>query len=463
MWSPAPKSLFWRMAWLLLAAVALAVVAIVLLFRQDRAGLIARNLTEAKIAQVEALRDALNARLAEGPAARPLTGLSAIARQYGVLLVPVERRPEIGQPPRGQGLRALVEKLQEQLGRDTEVRLGMRMDQPVVWIRLRIGSEPNVRAVWAGIPIRRMDADEVPLRLWMALAGVLALLLAATYAFARKLTTPLAELADAVDMVAEGKRPDPLPEDGPEEISRVARNVNRMAVNLDRLERDRSTMLAGISHDIRTPLTRLRLASELAVADARSREEMAADIDEIDRIVTQFLDFARGVPEAPPPIVDLTAVAEEVAARAATRDLPVQWQRPPGVLCAAVHAAAFERMLLNLIENAHRYGRPPVILQMDGRGDTVVIEVLDSGSGIAASDVERLKQPFVRGDHARGGVMGAGLGLAIVERLAQCYQGRFELLPRTVGGTTARISLPMAHADVSRGGAAVQPNSGSVA
>jgi len=273
---------------------------------------------------------------------------------------------------------------------------------------------------------------------------VLLLLLAGTYWFARRLAKPLAELADAVDKVAEGKRPDPLPEDGPQEISRVARNVNRMAANLEQLERDRSTMLAGISHDIRTPLTRLRLASEISVNDAQSRDEMAADIDEIDRIVTQFLDFARGTPKEAPEQADLQIVLAAIAHKAASRGLPVSWQSGPDAIVVNAYPAAFERMLMNLIENAHRYGKPPVELLLRRDGAMVDIDVVDAGAGVRAADVERLKQPFVRGDHARGGAMGAGLGLAIVERLAKWHDGSFDLLPRSGGGTVARLRIPLA-------------------
>ena len=203
-------------------------------------------------------------------------------------------------------------------------------------------------------------------------------------------------------------------------------------------------MLAGISHDIRTPLTRLRLASEISVNDAQSRDEMAADIDEIDRIVTQFLDFARGTPKEAPAQADLQIVLGAIAHKAASRNLPVTWQPGPEALVVNAYPAAFERMLMNLIENAHRYGKPPVELAVRRDGAMVDIDVLDAGDGVSAGDVERLKQPFVRGDHARGGTMGAGLGLAIVERLAKWHGGSFDLLPRSGGGTVARVRLPLA-------------------
>ncbi len=428
---------------LLMAALAIAVLAMIFLFRQDRATLIARNFSEAKIAQVEALRTTLASMTPEERGSRPMMALQKIGREYGVLLVPVDRRPEIGQIPRGPALQPLVDKLQEQLGRDTEVRLGMRMDQPIVWIRLNVGTDAS-RGVWAGIPIRNIEAGEVPTRLLLTLGAVLAVLLAGTFWFARRLSRPLADLADAVDKVAVGKRPDPLPEDGPTEIARVAQNVNRMAANLERLEKNRSTMLAGISHDIRTPLTRLRLASEISVNDAQSRSEMAADIDEIDRIVTQFLDFARGNPKEAPERADMQMVLTALAQKADSRTQPVRWTAGPEAIFVNTYPAAFERMIMNLIENAHRYGKPPVELQLRRDGGQVEIDVLDAGDGVAAEDVERLKEPFVRGDQARGGAIGAGLGLALVERLAQWHGGSFDLLPRSGGGTVARLRLPVA-------------------
>jgi two-component system osmolarity sensor histidine kinase EnvZ len=312
-----------------------------------------------------------------------------------------------------------------------------------VWIRLNVGADAS-RGVWAGFPIRNVESGEVPLRLLAILGAILAALLAGTFWFARRLSRPLADLADAVDKVAVGKRPDPLPEDGPTEIARVAHNVNRMAANLERLEKNRSTMLAGISHDIRTPLTRLRLASEISVNDAQSRSEMAADIDEIDRIVTQFLDFARGTPKEAPERADMQIVLTALAHKAESRSLPVLWTAGQEAICVNTYPAAFERMLMNLIENAHRYGKPPVELHLRRDGAMVDIDVLDAGDGVKAEDVERLKEPFVRGDQARGGAMGAGLGLALVERLAQWHGGSFDLLPRSGGGTVARLRLPVA-------------------
>jgi two-component system, OmpR family, osmolarity sensor histidine kinase EnvZ len=442
-----PKSLFLRLVLLISLAVMVVVVTLALIFRQDRATLVARNFTDAKLQQIESLRDAL----AKAPDDRALT-VQMIARPFGTLIVPVDRRPDIGRLP-GPAFKQIVTRLKEQLGEQTEIRWGTRLDQAIVWIRFPVATASvkpgeKSRDVWVGFPLRNIDAGELPIRLAIVLGGVTLALLLGTFWFTRRLTRPLSDLSRAVEIVAEGRRPEPLPEDGPSEIAAVSRNVNKMAANLEQLETDRKTMLAGISHDIRTPLSRLRLATEISVADRAARSHMAADIDEIDRIVTQFLDFARGEPKESPTQMRVDEALNHIAEKAAANSHAVEWIADANNAAHAseirLYPAAFERMLLNLIENAHRYGKPPVQLTaalVDGR---IEIAVIDHGEGVASADVDRLKQPFVRGDIARGGAMGAGLGLAIVDRLARWHDGTFTIGRRAGGGNAATIVLPVA-------------------
>jgi two-component system, OmpR family, osmolarity sensor histidine kinase EnvZ len=436
-----PQRLFTRLLLLLAVTIAIATLTLGYVFRQDRATLIARNFTDDKLQQIEALRDAL----AKLPDDRQQT-LQPLAREFKVILVPFDRRPEIGQTPKGPAYQPMIARLQEQLGKEAEVRFGMRLDQLIVWIRLPVTADKS-RAAWAGFPVRKIDAGEFPLQLAITLGGALLALSGGTFWFARRLTRPLSELTNAVATVAAGKHPAPLREDGPSEIADVARNVNKMAANLERLETDRRTMLAGISHDIRTPLTRLRLASELVVSDVKNRNDMIADIDEIDRVVTQFLDFARGEPsEAAQPMRVGDALAHVMMrAHALGFDLTrINDDTELDALTIKLFPAAFERMLINLIENAHRYGKPPVQLNALRDGPMVEISVIDHGIGIAPENAERLKQPFVRGDEARGGAMGAGLGLAIVDRLAKWHGASFNIVRRAGGGNAASIRLPLA-------------------
>jgi two-component system, OmpR family, osmolarity sensor histidine kinase EnvZ len=434
-----PKSLFARLLLLMLCAVVIAMFAFGYLFRQDRASLVARNFTDEKVQQIEALREAL-VKLPDdrGPTMQPL------AKEFKVIFVPVDRRPDIGQAP-GPAFKQIVAHLQERLGSNVEVRWGMRLDQAIVWLRLQVTADPN-RFVWAGFALRNPQVDEFPQRLGYALGGVLLALLAGTFWFVRRLTQPLSDLSKAIATVAEGKHPTPLAEDGPAEIAHVAKNVNKMASNLAQLETDRRTMLAGISHDIRTPLTRLRLASEISVGDAQQRGEMIADINEIDRIVNQFLDFARGEPSDAPVRTRVGEAVAHVLELARARGFDVARVRDDEAIDACeidVYPAAFERIFANLIENAHRYGKPPVQLSVIRDGTMVDINVIDHGEGVAAEDAERLKQPFVRGDAARGGAMGAGLGLAIVDRLAKWHGAHFDIARRAGGGNVARVRFQL--------------------
>jgi two-component system osmolarity sensor histidine kinase EnvZ len=215
------------------------------------------------------------------------------------------------------------------------------------------------------------------------------------------------------------------------------------------MEEDRSLLLAGISHDLRTPLTRLRMEAELSVADATARAGMEADIIEMDRTIGQFLDFARPQTQESSGVetVDLNALLVEIASRygesvtcAPCRPAGADFSAP---CCVSARPQSLRRAIINLIENALRHGSgaEPIELALTRENQEIVIAIRDRGPGIAPADVERLKQPFTRGETARTGASGAGLGLAIVERILRAQGGRLELLARAGGGLEAQIRL----------------------
>jgi two-component system osmolarity sensor histidine kinase EnvZ len=430
-----PRSLFGRLTLLLIIVVALAAVATAVLFNRDRAALIARQFNETKVVQLKAVRAALEA--ADGPQRRET--LARLGRDYGVRIIPESERPRIGAPRLGPATEQLQSRLKEALGSETLVRISPRLGQ--LFVQVKAGEV----GYWIGFPLARPPDDEIP---WRAVAWALiivALLLIAAFAFARYLARPLTQLKMAVERVGRGETPPPLPESGPSEIVAVNHGFNAMIGNLRQIERDRAVLLAGVSHDLRTPLARLRLGVEMAARDDATRAGMVADIEEMDRIIGQFLDFARDDAAQNAEANDLNRIVAACVDRYTNAGRDVRFKGgdvPP----LPLRGTAISRLTSNLIDNALAYGAPPVDIATSHSGGTVMLDVADRGEGIPPADVERLKRPFTRASAARAradGGAGAGLGLAIVDRIARLHGGSFDLLPRDGGGTVARVTLPV--------------------
>ena len=430
-----PRSLFGRLILLLVAVVALVALTTFVVFNQDRAALLAHQFNDTKLVQMKALRASLEG--ADGPLRRET--LARLGREYGVRIIPESERPTIGLPPLGKLLQGLEERLREGLGEGTEVRIAPRARQ--LFVRVQAGAD----GYWIGFPLPpRPAAEDIPTRAIAWTVSIIAVLLFAAFAFARYLARPLRELAVAVERVGRGETPAPLPEDGTSEIAAVNRGFNAMLGNLRQIERDRAILLAGVSHDLRTPLARLRLGIELRNADDATRAGMVADIEEMDRIIDQFLDFARDEAATATEPIDVDPTLTACIERYARSDHDVRWQGGASAR-VRIKPAALSRIANNLIDNALAYARSPVDVSTTRTGNAVAIDVADRGPGIPSRDVERLKQPFTRAGEARtraDGAAGAGLGLAIVDRIARLHGGGFDLLPREGGGTVARVTLP---------------------
>ena len=433
-----PRSLFGRLALLLIAVTAVGFVAALLIFRHDRATLAERQFGDTKIVQVETLRAALASLQSQD---RP-GFLRRLGKEYGVQLVAVADRPLIGRPAIGPRMLDLQERLRARLGEDIEVRSQPSPEGPIIWIKLNAGDT----GWWAGFTVPRADA-ELPSRVMIWSGIVLVVLLIAAYFFALRMNRPLRELQDAVTAVGKGRTPPPLSESGPTEIATLAKGFNRMTSNLKQMENDRALLLAGVSHDLRTPLARLRLVAEMGVSDEPMKQGMVDDIDEMDRIINQFLDFARGEDKEPLAMRNLNAIVEECIERYRRKGHEVTFRPAEKLPTMPLREQSLERALVNLMDNAFRYGSPTIDAAVRQEGGAAVIEVADRGPGIPPSEVERLKQPFTRLDPARGsaagGKLGSGLGLAIVDRVVALHGGEFALLLREGGGTMARITLPL--------------------
>jgi two-component system osmolarity sensor histidine kinase EnvZ len=427
-----PRSLFGRLALLLLLVICISQATAIYLFRQDRAALLARQFGDTKIVQLKSLRAAL---ASADPRITSAT-LAHFGDAYQARIVPADEQRAIGARPQGPVLAELEQRLRSELGPETELRV-----QPLLkllWIKLQAGD----RAYWAGFPMAR-PSDDAPSRalVWSLIA--LAVLLLSAYLFARYLARPLRQLNSAVARVGEGKLPEPLPETGPAEIVNLNRGFNHMLASLRQTEHDRALLLAGVSHDLRTPLARLRLGIEVGMRDEAERQGMVSDIEEMDKIIGQFLDFAREDRDAPAEACDLNGIIAPLVERYRRSGREVSFT-PGSLPPLLLRATAVSRLAGNLLDNALRYGKEPVEVATHAHAGVAVLEIADRGNGIPADQVERLKRPFTRGDEARTGAAGAGLGLAIVDRIARMHGGNFELAPRSGGGTLARVGFPLA-------------------
>jgi two-component system osmolarity sensor histidine kinase EnvZ len=427
-----PRSLLWRTFLLLSALVLATTVAWFEIFRayeiEPRARQIAQNL----VSIVNITRTAL---VNSQPELRREL-LSELAESEGIQVYTAEPGERIVVPSERPLLRLVGELIRRQLGEETRFAIE-REGKPGLWVSFFI----DVDEYWVRVPRERIER-QIALRWlgWGALA--LALSLLAAYVLVSRLNRPLRALARAAGAIGKGRTPDPVSESGPEEIRTLSHAFNQMSKDLARLDADRALILAGVSHDLRTPLSRLRLGLEMSGADSQLKDGMTADIEEMDRIINQFLDFARtDGGEAPQP-ADLGAIAAEVAEHYRRHGRPVATDLE-SVPELPLQTMAMRRVVLNLVDNALRYGEKEVGITVRAEGRAVVLAVEDRGPGIPAAEVERLKQPFTRLEAARSDKGGAGLGLAIAERVVRAHGGSLELLPRPGGGLIAKIRLPI--------------------
>jgi two-component system osmolarity sensor histidine kinase EnvZ len=387
----------------------------------------------------------LSAALETMPAAQQQAFAARIAERDGIRIVPAppDSRPMEDRP----NLRAFRERLRDTFGERAGIfaRRGDRGPEGgprTILVKLPAGE----RDYWIAFPRARIERDTTTALVTWSVIG-LGIALVATFLLVSRLNRPLAELARAAGQLGRGDDPAPVAETGPSEIRAVARAFNQMKEDLRRNERDRATFLAGVSHDLRTPLARMRLDVEMldGKVDAEVKRGMEADLADMNAIIDQFIDFTRSEASEPVSGVNLAELCRACAERAARSGLDVRCELEE-VPLRMLRPLAMQRLVDNLLANAGRHAGGEILLRTHASGDTVVLSVLDRGPGIPADLVEHLKQPFTRRDDARSGSSGAGLGLAIVNRVATLHGGRLELLPREGGGLEARVTLPAANA-----------------
>jgi two-component system osmolarity sensor histidine kinase EnvZ len=430
-----PRSLLWRtfllIALLLLASLSAWIAILDLSEREPRAQATAR--------WVVSIVNLTRAALVTAAPEKRIALLRDLSQREGIRVYSSHdyEEPLLDLPDNARNA-MIVREVREDLGDETQLKLeqegissflvSFRIDNEQYWLALPRGRiERPIRWEWIG---------------WSALAALLAML-GAWYIVSR-INQPLRALTEAAAALASGELPRPMQESGAVELRTLAGAFNRMTAALQQAETERALLLAGVSHDLRTPLSRLRLAVEMSGdPDPAMSAGMVQDIEDMDAIIDQFLDFARDqAGERVEPAADLNAIVRSVVARYERRQQPVSAQLaelPP----LPLRPLALQRLLVNLVENALRYAGTPVAVATRVEDGWVVLSVSDRGPGIPQGDAPRMLQPFTRMEASRSGATGSGLGLAIVQRIAALHGGRIDLLPRAGGGLEARVTLPL--------------------
>jgi two-component system osmolarity sensor histidine kinase EnvZ len=402
-------TLFGRLALLVVGVLLLSHFAWFALIRVERTQLQARYAVEEATFLVEAVRQHV-ARTPDQPLPSRVKLVDPASPQ-----VPKENA-EVPPP-----LERFVEDVRDRMPTDTQVRVGPPGGPPTLWVRA--ATDHN----WIVVPVQPLRVPRSLDRtvLWLVIIFSFAVMAALFAAWA--LQKPLRTLSQAVTRFGRGLPVPPVPERGPREWRQLTHGFNQMVQEVSRTENDRAVMLAGVAHDLKTPLARLRLRAEM-MDDAKTRDGVVRDVDSMTHIVEQFLVFAHDSADRSEP-VEVDAQCERVvrsyrAVAAGAANVQTELHAGPAFL---LPAATLDRILSNLLDNAHAYGAPPVVVATARTSHGYTLSVSDNGSGIAAQDLINASRPFVRLDPARGGNGHSGLGLAIVERLVRRAGGDWEI------------------------------------
>jgi len=358
---------------------------------------------------------------------------AALARLSGLSLRVGALPPTSNNPALAAEGRLLRQELCREL-RPCPTVLPAALPQRGVWVQLLAPLEP----VWLLAPIRparRWPPDPWLLLAGLGLGGSLALLLF----FWLEVQRPLQQLQRALGGIGTAARPPALPEErGTTTVRQLTGRFNAMVRRLGRVEQERSVMLGGIAHDLKSPITRLRFRLSLAGLPGVDLQQAEADLAALERITQQFLLFAGGNDNEEAVAVPLEQLLAEVAAGLDADTLALELQP----LLRVVQPVALSRAVANLIDNACSYGAPPLRLVLQSgppEGEGFRIVLWDGGSGIAVPQWDQALMPFQRLDAARGGSGHCGLGLAIVKKIMEDHEGELLLEDAKNGG--ARVSM----------------------
>jgi two-component system osmolarity sensor histidine kinase EnvZ len=429
------SGLFWRTFFLLAFLIASSMAAWVASFRMVEQTPRANQIAAQVISLVTITRAALTH---SAPDLRREL-LFDLASNEGIRIYPLEDTDKVEAPVDTAMMQSIEQNVRDGLGANTRFARTVN-DVSGFWVSFTIADDEY----WLMLDRNRIDGSSgIQWLNWGAATLLLSLL--GAMIISGLINQPLERLAAAARTVANGGRPDPLPESGPREVRDANHSFNHMVDDLHRVESDRALILAGISHDLRTPLTRMQLELEMAGLPEGAREGMRADLEQMDAIIGQFLDYARPSDSAQFVPIDLSALLRDAAQEAARLpDIDVRTEIAEHAEVMG-HEVDLKRVVNNLIENARRYGRAPgsarteIDLCCRTEGNEVIMEVGDRGPGVPEGEIDRLLRPFTRMDSARGQANGSGLGLAIVHRIVLRHGATLRLRNREGGGLSVQI------------------------
>ena len=371
--------------------------------------------------------------------------LQSLSKMSDVKIVPAYYFENIKPLPDEIFLSMVVKKIKQNLGEDTIVTLN-HYDIPGIWVSFEIGDG----LFWAVIPRNVFDRP-FPWH-WIGWGIVVFLVsISGAYFLTTRINKPLNLLINAISKLKKGLPFKKIPEETATEFKEVTKAFNEMASNLAKIENERRFIMGSVSHDIRTPLTRLKLSLEmLPKKSAYLKDSMDQDIDEINQIINQFLDFVRGFDDEPISSLNFgnflmelkkqhTVLGTDLKISKITRSKDI-----PANLFIDVRPLAFKRLFDNLINNGVKFSNSNKIeLVAKLYNEKIVINVLDNGPGIPKAEREKLLEPFERLDQARGSIGGSGLGLAIANRIVMVHNGKLELTNRRSGGLNVKLTFPI--------------------
>ncbi|MBR7798625.1 HAMP domain-containing protein [Undibacterium sp. FT137W] len=435
------SGLFWR-TFLLLAALIVAsmsawFISIKLLERKPRAQQLS--------GQIISVVTITSAALTHSASDKRRELLIDLARNEGIRIYLLEENDQI-EPADENPIFVEIRKLvQQKLGSQT--RFAKSVNGEIgFWVSFKIDEDQY----WLQLEQDRLQTESGWQFLGWATISMVFALIAAIF-ISRRINQPLSNLSAAARLLAQGKQPNPLSESGAREIRETNTSFNQMMQDLARIESDRTVILAGISHDLRTPLTRLQLELEMAALDPETRNAMYADLQQMDSIIQQFLDYAKPLHESTFNGIPISELLERICEELRNHpEIELSSEIEPDLYLTGLEIE-FQRLVNNLVQNALRYGRrdfnEKVVIEIScmaqnsGPLSGIVLIFRDHGPGVPEHDIPRLLRPFTRGEVARSQANGSGLGLAIVDRIIKRHGGHLKMRNHEQGGLEIRIEF----------------------